>query len=57
MPLISDLSGWYSDRVAGEISFNTFDGGKIVTVNVSDLALKDLSRHTAIDESFFVCRR
>jgi hypothetical protein len=42
MPLTSDLSGWYSDLVLGEISFNMFDGDKIVTVKVSDLALKDI---------------
>lgn len=42
MPLISDLSGWYSDVNLGEISFRMFDGDKAVNVKVSDLALKDL---------------
>jgi hypothetical protein len=42
MPLISDLSGSYSDLDPGEISFHMFDGDKTVNVKVSDLALKDL---------------
>ena len=42
MPLISDLSGWYSDLDLREIVFHMFDGDKIVDVKVSDLALKDL---------------
>ena len=42
MPLISDLSGWYSDLDLSEIVFHMFDGDKIVDVKVSDLALKDL---------------
>lgn len=42
MPLISDLSGWYSDADPGDISFRMFDGDKTVNVKVSDLALKDL---------------
>jgi hypothetical protein len=42
VPLISDLSGSYSDLDPGEISFHMFDGDKTVNVKVSDLALKDL---------------
>jgi Protein of unknown function (DUF1488) len=42
MPLISDLSGWYSDIDLGEIAFHMFDGDKTINIKVSTLALEDL---------------